>query len=493
MTVFVLRRLGFVVLTVLLSSMLVFAATHVLPGDVATMVLGREASQQAKDDLRKELGLDKPLVEQYGSWLGDLLHGDWGTSISTGQDVRTVTLERLRNSAMLALVAFLMYVPLGIFLGVVAAWRRNSALDHVLSAGSLAFIGLPEFVTAIVLIAIFSRWLGWLPSSSAIPPGTGFFDGAAQPHPPGDDRVARQPGLRAAHDPRRHHRGAPDRLRPHRPAEGPFRDHRGFQARAAQLPAADDHRGRRRRGLAHRRADRHRVGLRLPGSGQAGPLRRPAPGHPAHPGHDHDHRDHLRARQPGRPTSSTRCSTLEYGTGETCPRFGPTRATADRHRDRCRPHLLRPQRAVHPVPPRSSGASTPSSCSTPASTSSGCSPSTPPSAPGRSSSRCPPASSPTPSAAGPRSSSASASLDRRHPGLRRLLGVRLGPSRVHPVLRPARLRVHLPDRSGGRLDGGRARRHRLSRAARTGSSRGAASSRGWRCSSGRSAAACWAK
>jgi peptide/nickel transport system permease protein len=175
MTVFILRRLGFLVLTVLLSSVLVFAATHVLPGDVATMVLGREASAQAKDNLRRELGLDKPLVTQYGAWLNDMVHGDWGTSISTGQDVRTVTLERLRNSAMLAFVAFLMYVPLGIFLGVIAAWRRNSSVDHVLSAGSLAFIGLPEFVTAVLLIAIFSRWLGWLPSSSAIPPGTGFF------------------------------------------------------------------------------------------------------------------------------------------------------------------------------------------------------------------------------------------------------------------------------------------------------------------------------
>jgi len=174
-TVFVLRRLAFVVLTVLLSSMLVFAATHVLPGDVATMVLGREASEQAKNNLRKELGLDKPLAQQYGAWLSDMVHGDWGTSISTGQDVRTVTLERLRNSAMLAFVAFIMYVPLGIFLGVVAAWRRNSAADHALSAGSLAFIGLPEFVTAILLIAVFSRWLGWLPSSSAIPPGTSFF------------------------------------------------------------------------------------------------------------------------------------------------------------------------------------------------------------------------------------------------------------------------------------------------------------------------------
>lgn len=175
MTLFVLRRLAFVVLTVLLSSVLVFAATHVLPGDVATAVLGREASEQAKNDLRKQLGLDKPLLEQYGDWLGGLVRGDWGTSLSTGQDVGTIAREGLRNSSMLALVAFLMYVPLGIILGAVAAWRRNSALDHVLSAGSLAFIGLPEFVTAVLLIAVFSNWLGWLHSSSAIPAGTGLF------------------------------------------------------------------------------------------------------------------------------------------------------------------------------------------------------------------------------------------------------------------------------------------------------------------------------
>jgi len=174
MSGFIARRLGFVILTVLLSSMLVFATTNVLPGDVATMVLGREATQQAKDALRKELGLDRPLVVQYGSWLGHLARGDWGTSLSTQEEVRAVTLERLGNSAKLALIAFLMYVPLGIFLGVIAAWRRNSPADQIISAGSLAFVGLPEFVTAVLLIALFSRTLGWLPSSSAIAPGTSF-------------------------------------------------------------------------------------------------------------------------------------------------------------------------------------------------------------------------------------------------------------------------------------------------------------------------------
>jgi peptide/nickel transport system permease protein len=172
---FLARRLLLVVVTIFLSSLLVFVATNVLPGDIATMVLGREASEEAKAALRQELGLDRPVLVQYGAWLGDLVRGDWGTSLSTGEDVRAITLERLRNSAMLAVVAFLFYVPLGVALGVVAAWRRDSYLDHVLSAGTLALIGLPEFVTAVFLIAVFARGLGWFPSSSAIAPGTGFF------------------------------------------------------------------------------------------------------------------------------------------------------------------------------------------------------------------------------------------------------------------------------------------------------------------------------
>jgi peptide/nickel transport system permease protein len=157
-----------------LSSVLVFGATQVLPGDVATMVLGREATQQAKDNLRQQLGLNKPVAVQYGNWLSHFVRGDWGTSISTETSVRPLVQERLRNSAMLALVAFLMYVPLGIFLGVVAAWRRDSYLDQVISVGSLAFIGLPEFVTALLLIALFSQVLGWLPASSSIAPNTSF-------------------------------------------------------------------------------------------------------------------------------------------------------------------------------------------------------------------------------------------------------------------------------------------------------------------------------
>lgn len=173
---FVLRRLGFVVLSLFLSSLIIFSATQILPGDVATVVLGRFASENAKVELREELGLNRPLPVQYADWLGRFATGDWGTSISTRSEVRPLALQRLRNSAMLALVAFLMYVPLGIVLGLVAALRKNTWVDQIISVGSLAFIGLPEFVTAVVLIAVFALGLRWFPASSAIAPDAGFLE-----------------------------------------------------------------------------------------------------------------------------------------------------------------------------------------------------------------------------------------------------------------------------------------------------------------------------
>ncbi len=173
---FVARRFGFVTMTVILSSIIIFSATQILPGDVASMILGRFATQEAKENLRHELGLDRPLVVQYASWLGDFAQGDWGESISTKSAVRPLVFDRLQNSAVLAGVAFLFYVPMGILLGLVAALRRNTWLDQTISVGSLAFIGLPEFVSAIILISIFSIQLGWLPSQSVIDPGTSFVE-----------------------------------------------------------------------------------------------------------------------------------------------------------------------------------------------------------------------------------------------------------------------------------------------------------------------------
>ncbi|MFZ7125891.1 MAG: ABC transporter permease [Desulfobacterales bacterium] len=172
---FIARRLGFVLMTILVSSALIFIATQVLPGDVARMILGRFATEEALNNLREQLGLNRPAVVQYASWLFDFVRGDWGTSLSTGNPVMQLVFSRLYNSAMLAAVAFAIYVPFGILLGLWAALRRNTATDQVISVGSLSFIGLPEFVTGVILISIFAIKLKWLPASSSIVPDAGFL------------------------------------------------------------------------------------------------------------------------------------------------------------------------------------------------------------------------------------------------------------------------------------------------------------------------------
>jgi peptide/nickel transport system permease protein len=165
-----------VLITLLTSSLLIFIATQILPGDVAKMILGRFATAEALANLREQLGLNRPLVIQYFSWLWDFIRGDWGMSLSTGTAVADLVFARLTNSVMLAAVAFMMYVPAGILLGLIAALRRNRFIDHLISIGSLAFIGLPEFVTGVILIALFAIKLNWFPANSAIDPEAGFFE-----------------------------------------------------------------------------------------------------------------------------------------------------------------------------------------------------------------------------------------------------------------------------------------------------------------------------
>ncbi len=177
---FVIRRLGFVAVTLLISSVLIFVATQILPGDMARVILGRYASQAAVDQLRQQLGLNRPLVVQYFSWLFDFVRGNWGVSLSTGMPILKLVMGRLHNSAMLAAVAFAFYVPLGILLGLWAALRRDKVADEVISIGSLSFIGLPEFVTGVILISIFAIQFRWLPASSSIDPHAGFIQ--AFPH-----------------------------------------------------------------------------------------------------------------------------------------------------------------------------------------------------------------------------------------------------------------------------------------------------------------------
>jgi peptide/nickel transport system permease protein len=169
MTRYILRRLLLLVGTLFVTSLIIFTLTQLLPGDVARLILGRDARPEAIEQLRAELGLNDPALVQYVRWLGGFLMGDWGTSFSGGNpDIRPLVTERVSNSLRLALMTLIISVPLSILLGVLAGLRENSLLDGAISLFSLSVVGLPEFVTGLVLINVFAIGLGWFPASSSI-------------------------------------------------------------------------------------------------------------------------------------------------------------------------------------------------------------------------------------------------------------------------------------------------------------------------------------
>lgn len=168
MASYILRRLGFLALTLILTSLLIFVITQMVPGDVARAVLGREAGEEALEAFRQERGLNDPLPVQYVRWLGNFARGDWGRSIATRTDIYPVVMQRTRNSLMLAGMTLLFSVPLATFLGIVAALNENRWPDHLISIASLAVVGLPEFVTGLVLIELLARRLNLFPANSSI-------------------------------------------------------------------------------------------------------------------------------------------------------------------------------------------------------------------------------------------------------------------------------------------------------------------------------------
>jgi len=174
MSRFVFRRLGFLLLTLLLTSVIVFSITQFLPGDVARVLLPRDASEEAVQAKREELGLNRPAIVQYVSWVARFVRGDWGRSFAWDIDVRPRVMDALHNSLMLAAVVFLFAVPLSIGLGVWAGLTENRLPDHVVSVLSLSVVGLPEFVTGVLFIALLAHQFHLLPATSSIEPNAGF-------------------------------------------------------------------------------------------------------------------------------------------------------------------------------------------------------------------------------------------------------------------------------------------------------------------------------
>ncbi|WP_163564166.1 ABC transporter permease [Helicobacter suis] len=163
MLAFLLKRILWTIPTLLGVSILVFSMVHLVPGDPALMILGEHANKEALEALREQMGLNKPLLEQYFSYMGHILHGDLGTSLVSGESVLEAFLQRFPATLELSLSALLLSIIVGITVGMVAATKRYSLFDHVSMGAALAGVSMPVFWLGLMLIYIFSVKLGWFP------------------------------------------------------------------------------------------------------------------------------------------------------------------------------------------------------------------------------------------------------------------------------------------------------------------------------------------
>jgi peptide/nickel transport system permease protein len=171
---YLLRRIGLGILTLWILSLIVFFAGQVLPGDPGRAILGNLASPRAVAAQDHQLGVDRPLLTQYWSWITGLLHGNMGNSYQYRSAVEPFLTSALVNSAKLGALALIVIIPLGIAGGVIAALYVGRPLDRVISLTGLSAATVPEFVSGIVVIVIFGVELKVLPVSANAGPGAAF-------------------------------------------------------------------------------------------------------------------------------------------------------------------------------------------------------------------------------------------------------------------------------------------------------------------------------
>ncbi|WP_435194847.1 ABC transporter permease [Natronomonas sp. EA1] len=171
---YVLRRIGFMAVTLFFVTLITFAVTNILPGDVALLILGPNANEQSLEALRAQLGLNRPLYIQYIDWVIGLLQGNMGESLRFSEPVTSLIAERLPRSLMLAFAATFIAVILSIPLGIYAAVRQNEAPD--VTASMFAFIGIsmPIFLWGLVFILVFAAWFNLFPTGGYVAPSEDF-------------------------------------------------------------------------------------------------------------------------------------------------------------------------------------------------------------------------------------------------------------------------------------------------------------------------------
>jgi peptide/nickel transport system permease protein len=170
---FLLKRFALALITLFLLSIIVFAASQLLPGNLGRNILGPFASEKDVALYNHQHGVDRPVLTQYWSWISHFVRGDLGKSLQYNVSVSSLLGPSLVNSLKLAALAFVLVVPISILGGIAAALRRGRAADRVITVVGLSLTSIPEFVTAIVFIVIFGIALKWLPVGAAWPPGAG--------------------------------------------------------------------------------------------------------------------------------------------------------------------------------------------------------------------------------------------------------------------------------------------------------------------------------
>ena len=171
MLIFIVRRAGTMVLTMLVVSILLFLLLELSPGSVATKVLGPYSSQEQRQLWLEANGYFDPLYERYFRWLGDFLIGNFGESVRFKVPVSDVLWPRLANTGILALATMAVVVPLSLMLGVLAGMREGSRVDRTISVTSIITTSIPEFASVVLLSAIFVFWLKLLPGTSSMTDG----------------------------------------------------------------------------------------------------------------------------------------------------------------------------------------------------------------------------------------------------------------------------------------------------------------------------------
>jgi len=172
---YLLKRLGFGLITIIGISIIIFSVIHFIPGDPIQVMFGQNPNPELMKIAREYYGLDKPVVTQYFLWIKKIIRGDFGISIMNNRPVLELIIPRIGRTLVLTFLGILISLIIAIPSGIISAWRHNSWTDFTVTSGSLILISVPEFWIGIVFMIVFSVWLRILPTSGYIPINENFF------------------------------------------------------------------------------------------------------------------------------------------------------------------------------------------------------------------------------------------------------------------------------------------------------------------------------